>query len=132
MDTISPPEASLRACVHAMKHRGSSSGSKRDKTRRKVSCPGMPCGKASRSANHSAWALPYSSMSSQPSAAPSAASLPGIRTTDSPSAGPDDCCCCDVGFLLQDMAMLSHKRCSFYLSLDYGGRLDEPTFKGTQ
>src|ERR1700704_2739007 len=70
MDTISPPDASLRACVHAMKHWVSSSGSNRDKTRRKVSCPGMPCGKSSRLANHSAWDLPYSSISSHPSAPP--------------------------------------------------------------
>src|SRR6266446_3761757 len=35
-----------------------------------MSRPGMPCGKSSRLANHSAWDLPYSSISSHPSAPP--------------------------------------------------------------
>ena len=68
MDTLAPPDAARKASVHALKHRVKASGSRRDTTRRNVSCPGMPCGKSKMSAHHWAWAVPDSSTSSQPSA----------------------------------------------------------------
>src|SRR4029450_8861014 len=65
---ISPSSDSRRASVQLTKHWVSSSGLSRDRTRRKVSCDGMPWGSSKNCWNHSAWAWPYSSMSSQPSA----------------------------------------------------------------
>src|SRR6266566_4563098 len=67
-DPRAPPEASLRALVHAITPRGTSAGSNREKTRRKVSCPGMPCGQSSRSAHHAAWDFPDSARASPPTA----------------------------------------------------------------
>src|SRR5256885_17233233 len=40
MDTLAPPEASLKAFGHALKHRVHSSNSSRHKTHRHASCPG--------------------------------------------------------------------------------------------
>src|SRR5262249_19033615 len=66
--TIAPSSDARRASVQLTKHCVSSSGLSRDSTRRKVSGDGMLWGRSRHCWNHAAWAGPYSSISSQPSA----------------------------------------------------------------
>lgn len=57
--------AEPKAATHSPKPRWNASGSRREKTERKVSCEGMPLGSRRNDWNQSLWMSPKSSMSVQ-------------------------------------------------------------------
>ena len=58
-ETLDPTPESAKAAIQSEKLRWNASGSSRQKTRRKVSCEGMPLGRRKCSASQSRLAWPY-------------------------------------------------------------------------